>query len=60
MGQALQKGNSTPYGGSDSDHEPEAVNKKAVTIVNRVRDKLTGNRDVEWMTGHRHKPSLSP
>ena len=31
-------------------HEPEALNKKAVSIINRVRDKLTGkdfpNRDV--------------
>ena len=24
-------------------HEPEALNKKAVSIINRVRDKLTGN-----------------
>ena len=26
----------------DSGHKPEALNKKAVAIVNRVRDKLTG------------------
>ena len=26
----------------ESGHKPEALNKKAVVIVNRVRDKLTG------------------
>ena len=34
----------------NGNHEPEALNKKAVSIINRVRDKLTGkdfpNRDV--------------
>jgi FKBP12-rapamycin complex-associated protein len=27
----------------NGNHEPEALNKKAVSIINRVRDKLTGN-----------------
>ena len=27
----------------NGNHEPEALNKKAVFIINRVRDKLTGN-----------------
>ena len=26
----------------ENGHKPEALNKKAVAIVNRVRDKLTG------------------
>ncbi|KAK2184840.1 hypothetical protein NP493_250g01026 [Ridgeia piscesae] len=42
LGQAAQKTNPAPYTGSDDDPEPEAVNIKAISIVNRVRDKLTG------------------
>ena len=42
LGQTAQKTNPAPYTGSDDDPEPEAVNKKAISIVNRVRDKLTG------------------
>ena len=49
LGQATQKTNSVPYGGSDDDHEPEAVNKKAISIVNRVRDKLTGQLVSVWV-----------
>lgn len=28
---------------TDAENQPEELNKKAVTIINRVRDKLTGN-----------------
>ena len=49
LGQAAQKTNPAPYTGSDDDPEPEAVNIKAISIVNRVRDKLTGQFISQWV-----------
>lgn len=36
--------------------QPEALNKKAIQIINRVRDKLTGKWDI--FTAHFTLPSI--